>query len=106
MLSISHVVAHHIFSKVGFNKFLVCVPIESATRLIYLFSMINDPRLKYILRQHFLHCLIKLREVVGVVLLESAFGVGDARFHFLFILIDSMFEELMSLVRCKCILMQ
>ena len=98
MLSISHMVAHHIFSEVGLNEFLIGVAIESATRLGDLLAVIDNPRLKHILRQHFLHCLIKFREVVRIVLLESAFGVGDASFHFLFILVDSMLQELVSLV--------
>jgi hypothetical protein len=49
---------------------------------------------------------IQFREIEGIILLKSTFGIGHTGFYLIFGLIDALFQELTSLVRSESILVQ
>ena len=68
-------VAHQILTEVRLNELLVSVAIESAARLVNLFTVIDNSRLEQIFAKDFRHCFIQLREIVGIILLQSALSL-------------------------------
>ena len=106
MRSVNNMISHHVLPEVRFNKLLISVAVKSTAWLVDFFTMIYDLRLQHIFRQHLLNSDIQFREIEGIILLKSTFGIGHTGFYLIFGLIDALFQELTSLVRSESILVQ